>query len=280
MRKQIFVLVLLSIALTATVFAQGRLTGKLVLGTTVISSADLKVGEPLVTHDGVTIPVGVYRISITVNARGEGQFMISPFKLDKPPAPSGLTKNAVNRTADDPNEGMLFMEANINRNTFVKGVASHIEGDFKLENVSPTETELSFNSKEFGASTMLGRSPDSKTVDLLPTFVGLQNATPCGDNCIEGNVKVIVRNDGNSTATGKWNVTLSDPRFYVGSVSDVAGGGEKEIVSANKLKLTCCGATAVDVDVHADFYNKESRDAMESNNIKRFTLRLGPQPQQ
>ena len=261
------------ILLSSMVFAQGRTPGKLTVAATPLAQGDIKVGEELTTREGLTLSPGIYRISMNLSTLGEAQFILSPYKLDgQPGTAKGLEKNAFNTQRKiDP---QVYVGGNVTKNVLIKGIASNLEGNFYIQNITPTEAVLAFNSKQFGASAVLGRSLNSKLVDLGPVFVSLEESTDCGSDCIEGYVKVTVRNDGNSPAAGKWNVVIVDPQFFVGSVEDIPSLGEKTITSAIKLKLPCCNPAVLDAEVHADFYNKTSADSNDSNNTKRFTVKL------
>lgn len=272
-RVLLFLVVFMALG-TLPVMAQGgQMQGKLTVGATPLSQGDVKVGEKLTTQDGIEIPPGVYRIAITLNSLNEAAFMISPFKVKQPDSKTGLKANAVNtsKSKEDPS---LAIGAKVSKNLLVKGIASNLEGVFVINNITPSEAELSFVSKQFGASATLGRSLDSKLIDLVPASLFLDQPTECGTDCIEGVVKVTIRNDGNTDAAGKWNVTILDPRLFVGTVADVPAGGEKTVVSTAKIKLPCCNPVNLDAEVHADFYNKASVDSNDSNNSKRFTVKL------
>ncbi len=167
-----------------------------------------------------------------------------------------------------------YVGATIQKNLLVKGIASNIDGTFHIHNITPSEAVLSFTSKQFTSSAVLGRSLDSKLVDLVPVFMSLEESADCGADCVEGYVKVTVRNDGNTAALGKWNVTVLDPQFFVGTISDIPPAGEKTIVSASRMKLPCCNPAVLDAEVHSDFYNSTASDANDSNNSKRFTIKL------
>ncbi len=91
---------------------------------------------------------------------------------------------------------------------------------------------------------------------------------------MEAVVKVVINNEGNVTAAGKWNVLISDPRFFVGAVSDVPAGAERTVVSATKVKLTCCAPLTLQAEVRADFYNKNGGDSNAYNNSKSFNVKL------
>lgn len=261
------------IFLSSMAFAQGRTPGKLTVAATPLAQGDIKVGEELTTREGLTVSPGMYRISVNLNTLGESQFILSPYKMEGPTnAGKGLEKNAFNTQRKiDP---QVFVGGTVTKNLLIKGIASNLEGNFHIQNITPTEAVLTFNSKQFGANAVLGRSLDSKLVDLVPIFVSLEEASDCGSDCTEGYVKVTVRNDGNTPAAGKWNVVIVDPQFFVGSVEDIPPQGEKTITSASKLKLPCCNPAIVDAEVHADFYNKTSSDSNDTNNTKRFTVKL------
>lgn len=264
--------VVCGIFLSSIAFAQGRTEGKLVVAATPLSQGDIKIGEQLTTREGTTINPGLYRISVNANTLGEVQFILGPYKVDSTTTDKGLEKNAFGTKRKlDP---QVFVGANVVKNLLVKGIASNLEGTFHIQNITPSEAILSFSSKQFAANAVLGRSLNSKLVDLVPTFVSLEEPNDCGTDCIEGYVKVTVRNDGNSTAAGKWNVIIVDPQFFVGSVEDIPASGEKTITSASRLKLPCCNPAVLDAEVHADFYNTISADSNDSNNAKRFTVKL------
>jgi hypothetical protein len=256
-------------------FAQGgRIQERLIVGGTPISQGDIKVGEKLTTREGSVIPAGIYRISVNVNTLGECQFVLSPYKIDQADSGKGLEKNAMNMKRKlDPQS---YVGASIQKNLLVKGIASNIDGTFHIQNITPSEAVLSFNSKQFASSAVLGRSLDSKLVDLVPIYLSLEETTDCGADCIEGYVKVTVRNDGNSPAVGKWNIVVLDPQFYVGTIADVPPAGEKSVVSASRVKLPCCNPAILDAEVHSDFYNSSATDANDSNNTKRFTVKVKP----
>ncbi|HEY7161127.1 MAG TPA: hypothetical protein VH815_07700 [Acidobacteriota bacterium] len=198
---------------------------------------------------------------------------MSPYKVDAQQGKGkGLEKNAFNTNRKlDP---QVIVGGTATKNLLVKGIASNLEGNFNVQNITPTEAVLSFNSKQFGANAVLGRSLNSKLVDLVPTFVSLEEPNDCGSDCFEGYVKVTIRNDGNSPAVGKWNVVIVDPQFYVGTVTDIPPSGEKTVTSATRLKLPCCNPAVLDAEVHADFYNNDAADSNDSNNMKRFTVKL------
>jgi hypothetical protein len=269
----ILFLIACGIFLSSMAFAQGRTPGKLTVAATPLAQADIKLGEELTTRDGATMSPGMYRISVNLNTLGEAQFILSAYKVDGPSG-SGkmLEKNAFNTQRKiDP---QIIVGGNVTKNLLIKGIASNLDGNFHIQNITPTEAVLTFNSKQFGANAVLGRSLNSKLVDLAPTFVSLEDSSECGSDCIEGYVKVTIRNDGNSPAAGKWNVVIVDPQFFVGSVEDIPPSGEKTLTSANKLKLPCCNPAVLDAEVHADFYNSTASDSNDSNNTKRFTVKL------
>jgi hypothetical protein len=265
--------VVCGIFLSSIAFAQGgRTEGKLVVAATPLAQGDIKIGEQLTTREGTSISPGLYRISINANTLGEVQFILGVYKVDSATTDKGLEKNAFNTKRKlDP---QVFVGGSVIKNLLVKGIASNLEGTFHIQNITPSEAILSFSSKQFAANAVLGRSLNSKLVDLVPTFVSLEETNDCGTDCIEGYVKVTVRNDGNSTAAGKWNVIIVDPQFFVGSVEDIPASGEKTITSASRLKLPCCNPAVLDAEVHADFYNTTSADSNDSNNAKRFTVKL------
>lgn len=261
-----------SIFLSSMAFGQGRTPGKLIVGGTPLAQGDIKLGEELTTREGSVVGAGMYRISVNLNTLGEVQFILSPYKVDQMNAGKGLEKNAFNTQRKiDP---QVTVGGNVTKNLLVKGIASNLPGTFHIQNITPSEAILTFNSKQFGANAVLGRSLNSKLVDLVPVFVTLDEPNDCGSDCIEGYVKVTIRNDGNSPATGKWNVIIVDPQFFVGSISDVPPSGEKTVTSANRIKLPCCNPAILDAEVHADFYNNDSSDSNDSNNTKRFTVKL------
>jgi hypothetical protein len=261
------------IFLSSMAFAQGRTPGRLTVGATPLAQGDIKVGEELTTREGMTVLPGMYRISINLNTLGESQFILSPYRLEgSSNEGKGLEKNAFNTQRKiDP---QVFVGGTVTKNLLIKGIASNLEGNFHIQNITPSEAVLTFNSKQFGANAVLGRSLNSKLVDLVPVFVSLEESSDCGSDCTEGYVKVTVRNDGNTPAAGKWNVVIVDPQFFVGSVEDIPPQGEKTITSAAKLKLPCCNPAILDAEVHADFYNKTSADSNDTNNTKRFTVKL------
>lgn len=263
----------LAVFVSGLVFAQGGKITKLTVGSTRLADGELKIGEPLMTRDGQRLIPGVYRVSVALTSLGEAQFILSPFKVDQPDTPSqSVVQKAMNPTKETPTQ--LYVGAEVVKNLLVKGIASNVEGNFKIENITPSEALLEFEGKQFEATTMLGRSLDSKLIDLRPIFLSLDEPSECGSECIEGYIKVAIRNDGNSPAVGKWNVVLMDPRFYVGTATDVPAGGEVVVTSASRLKLPCCSPVSLDVKVHADFYNKDGSDSNDSNNVKRFSLKL------
>jgi hypothetical protein len=271
LKIQTLIVFFLSFAFCIPLFAQGRIEGKLNLGATVISQGDLKVGEVLMTRDGIKIPPGQYRVGVLLNARNEAQFAISPFSVDKPPVDTSANSMAPKSTVE---QNSLYLVANVDRNTLVKGYASNLPGDFRVDNLTPSEAVLSFQSKQFQASTVLGRSTNSKLIDMSVVSLELQDLTECGTNCMEATVKVVVKNEGNMAATGKWNVLISEPRFFVGAVSDVAPGAEQTVVSASKVKVPCCAPLNLQAEVRADFYNKNAIDSNNYNNVKSFSVKL------
>jgi len=266
-------MILFAIVCVSTLaFGQGRTPGKLVVGATPLAQGDIKLGEELTTREGTAIGPGMYRISVNLNTLMEAQFILSPYKVTEAAESKGLEKNAFNTQRKiDP---QVYVGGSVTKNLLVKGIASNLEGNFHIQNITPTEAILTFNSKQFGANAVLGRSRDSKLVDLSPVFVSLDEPKDCGTDCIEGYVKVTVRNDGNTPATGNWNVIIVDPQFFVGSISDVPPSGEKTVTSANTIKLPCCNPAILDAEVHADFYNTSAADSNDSNNTKRFTVKL------
>jgi hypothetical protein len=268
--RGLFIVLLFVLLAVGQAFAQGSIKGKLTVGNTELANGQIKIGEKLTTQDGVSVEPGIYRIILTQGTTGETQFVLnSPKATDEP---TGIQKNAVNRVQAVDNS--IVVPARITKNLLVKGIASNIEGSFNLATITPTETRLMFNSKQLEAAAVFGRSPDSKVADMIPVFVSLEQPASCGDDCMEGLVKVIVRNDGNAPAKGKWNVTVVDPQLFVGTLVDLAPGVEQTVVSSTKIKLPCCGAAQIEAEVHADFYNKDGADANESNNIKRFSINL------
>lgn len=274
LRVQTLIVFFLSFAFCIPLFAQGRIQGKLTLGATVISQGDLSVGEVLTTRDGIKIPPGQYRVGVLLNSRNEAMFAISPFAVDKPPGmDEGLTENSV-QMKSTVEQNALYLAANLDKNSLVKGVASNLPGQFRVENLTPTEAVLIFQSKQFQASTVLGRSVDSKLMDMSVISLELQNLTECGGNCMEAIVKVVVKNEGNVAAAGKWNVLISDPRFFVGAVTDVPAGAEQTVVSTTKVKLQCCAPLTLQAEVRADFYNKNGVDSNAYNNSKSFNVKL------
>lgn len=273
MKKTVLLLLMLLVA-GAVPFAHAQLRSKLDVSPTPVAEGILRLGEKLMTKDGAEIPAGDYRVAAMLDNRGESEFRLQPMKEAPEEELQGLKKNALNKGIPDPYKNAHFVEAHVTKNTLVKGMASNLDGNFTLDNISPTEAILTFSGKQLELRAVLGRDLNAKTVDLTPIFLGLQDSAPCGDNCVEGHVKVVIRNDGTSAAQGKWNVTIVDPRFFVGVLTDIPAGAEKEVVSAGKLKLTCCGSVTLDAEVHADFYNKTGVDSMESNNAKRFSLKV------
>jgi hypothetical protein len=271
--KGMLLAVVFSLLAALPLFAQGgRIQGKLIVGATPLSQGDIKIGEKLTTREGISIEPGIYRVSVNMTSLGECQFILTPFKIEQPLSDKGLQKNAMNTMRKTAPE--VVISAIVAKNLLVEGIASNIDGDFSIQNYTPSEAVLSFNSKQFAANSTLGRSPDSKLVDLVPTFMSLEDPSDCGAGCIEGYVKITVRNDGNSPAIGKWNVVVLDPQFYVGTVADIPPAGEKTVQSASRIKLPCCNPAVLDAEVHADFYNKAAADSNDSNNAKRFTLKL------
>ncbi len=275
MRNKIIFCVLITFVAFSFAYGQGRTTERLVVSATTISQGDIKLSETLTTREGKKLTPGVYRISVALGARNEAQFVFSPFELDQPnQVKEGLSGNALNAKRDAPLK--LYVGASVTKNSLVKGVASNIEGTFRLENVTPSETMLIFESKPFGATATLGRPVDSKSVDLTPSFASFEQPTSCGTNCIEGFVKVTIKNEGNMDSKGKWNVVLTEPRFYVGTISDVPGGAEVTVTSTSKLKTACCNPLLAEVEVHPDFYNSDANDANDGNNSRKFTIKLQP----
>lgn len=276
MRNKIFFCVLITVFAFSFVYGQGgKTTGRLVVGATTISQGDIKLNETLTTREGKKIAAGLYRISVALTSRNEAQFVFSAFELDQPnQVKEGLSGNALN--AQREGTPKLYVGASVTKNSFVKGVASNIDGTFKLENMTPSEVMLIFESKQFGASATLGRPVDSKSVDLTPSFVTFEQPSSCGNNCTEGFVKVTIKNDGNTDAKGKWNVVLIEPRFFVGTVSDVPAGGEISVTSASKLKTACCNPLIAEAEVHPDFYNSDANDVNDGNNARKFTINLQP----
>jgi|GEM_PF-4478555 len=269
MRRIIF-LVFGVCCIASALFSETRTV--LNLGATAISTGDIKVNEPLVTREGEKLSPGLFKVVVLLDSHGSASFVLTPRSQPEAGNDLMLKQNAMNATAK--NLLQYTISASVKKNSLVKGIASNIEGEFKLDNVTPSESLLAFNSKQFEATAILGRSLDSKLVDLLPAFVTLDQATECGLNCIEAFVKIVVRNDGNSDAKGKWNVLLTSPSFFVGTVSDIPAGQETTVVSATKLRLACCSPALLEADVHADFYNKTGADSNDANNTKRFTVKL------
>lgn len=264
--------VVFAVGLSSSAFGQGRTIGKLTVGATPLAQGDIKLGEELTTREGATAGPGLYRVSVNLNTLGEVQFILSPYKIDQLNSAKGLEKNAMNTQRKlDPK---VYVGGSTVKNSLIKGIASNLDGNFHVQNITPTEAILTFNSKQFVANAVLGRSLHSKLVDLVPIFVSLEEPNDCGADCVEGYVKVTVRNDGNSPANGKWNIIIVDPQFYVGTIDDVPPAGEKTVVSATRIKLPCCNPATVDAEVHADFYNDASADSNDTNNMKRFTLKL------
>jgi hypothetical protein len=274
LKVQTVIVFFLSFAFCIPLFAQGKIQGKLTLGATVISQGDLRVGEALTTRDGIRIPPGQYRVGILLNSRNEAMFAISPFTVDKPRGTDdALTENSI-APKSTISDNSLYLAANVDKNTLVKGVASNLSGNFQVESLTPSEAVLSFQSKQFQASTVLGRSVDSKLMDVSIESLELENLSECGSNCMEGNVKVVVKNEGNAPASGKWNILVADPRFFVGSVSDIPAGTEQTVVSTTKVKLPCCAPLNLQADIRPDFYNKNAVDSNGNNNSKRFAVKL------
>jgi hypothetical protein len=248
---------------------EGRITSKLEVSATRLAQGEIKFGEVLTTREGFQLQPGRYRIAVALNTLGEAMFIMLPSGQDEVSS-SGVSKNALNTKRQLPNE--LVFRTNVIRNTLVRGIAS-IEGSFQIEMMNPSEAILSFTSKQFASSTILGRSLNSKVTDMMPAQLTIEESVNCGEGCVEGYVKVTVKNAGNTVAKGKWNVMLLDPRFYVGTVSDLAPDEEKTIVSSSKVRLTS-GTVSLDAEVHPDFYNKVGTDSNDSNNTRRFTLKM------
>lgn len=273
MKLQKVLIILGLFVLSVPAFGSGRIRGKLTVGATTIAKGDINIDEPLVTPDHYKIDPGRYRVAIAMNPLREGIFILSLFKIDVPGSRSTLSKNALNTVSQDSPE--LYMGANILKNSLVKGIASNIKGTFGLENVTPSESVLTFKSTQFDASSaILGRSSEVTLPDLSPVSITMEEPQDCGKGCRESYIKVTLRNAGNSIAKGKWNVILLDPSFYVGSISDVQPGTEVAVVSTTKLKLPCCASVSLDTEVHADFFNSGGIDSEDSNNTKRFSLKL------
>lgn len=268
MRLSLLVCALLCALAPGKVFAQGSTGGPLNLEASEISAGEVKNVEPLMTRDGQTIVPGLYRVAVTMNTKGQVQFVFSSTEPVKTTPPRGvLAKN--NATASR----KIYVDGDLVMNNLVKGIAS-LKGDFRLEPFSPTETVLSFTSKQFEARATLGRQKDSPVADLLPVSVELKESEECGKDCIQAFVVARIRNAGNSAAKGKWNVSVLDPVVYVGSVEDLAGGSETAVQSPNKIKFTASGQLIIDIKVYPDFYNKNVNDAKESNNSQRFSIKL------
>jgi len=279
MRNKLILCLLITIVAISSVYGQGKTVGKFNVGATTIAQGDIKLNETLTTREGKKVPPGLYRISVGLSSRNEAQFVLSPFELDQPnQVKPGLTGNAVNASREQPVR--FYVGAAVTKNSFVKGIASNIEGSFKLENLTPSETVLVFESKPFAAEATMGRPADSKSVDLTPAFVSFEEPTPCGNNCMEGFIKVTIKNDGNLEAPGKWNVILLEPRFFVGTISGVPPGGETAVTSTTKLKVPCCNPLNTDVEVRPDFYNSAAADSNETNNSRKFTVKLQQEQQQ
>jgi hypothetical protein len=272
MKTVFLAFVILFVSISA--FAQGA-KGLLRVGATAVAKGQLKIGETLVTRGGQELAPGVYRIAVEINSRNEAHFVLSPTVAEEaiPAAETALGKHTVGGAPPPGGPPPVSIPATIIKSDFVKGIPTSIEGKFGLESITPTEARLLFDSRQFAANAILGRSMESKTVDLTPTFLSIESPSECGSNCIEGFVRVTITNEGNSDATGKWNVVLREPRFYVGTVSDVPASGKAEVTSNTKLKLNCCAAV-LDAEVHADFYNQGTVDANDSNNSKVFTVKL------
>lgn len=240
------------------------------VGATRLAQGEIKLGEVLTTREGFQLQPGRYRIAVAINTLGEAMFILLPSGQEETVSHTTMPKNALNTKRQLPNE--LIFRTIVIKNSLVRGIAS-IDGSFQVETMNPSEAILSFSSKQFAASTILGRSLNSKVMDMMPAQLIIEEPVNCGEGCVEGYVKVTVKNTGNSVAKGKWNVMLLEPRFYVGAVSDLAPDEEKTIVSGSKVRLTS-GTVSLDAEVHPDFYNKVGTDANDSNNIRRFTLKM------
>jgi hypothetical protein len=276
MKKLFFFVLVCAVLAGGTLLAQGtggRISGKLTVGATPVSQGMITLAEPLSTHEGQKLAPGQYRVAISLNSLGEAQFVLSPFKVENPTVKVGLEKNAVNNS-ENQRIPDIIIAAKVVKNALVKGIASNIQGKFTLDTMTPTEASLRFDSTQFAANAILGRALDSKLVDLKPSFLSIEEISDCGAGCVEGRVKVTIHNDGNSMAKGKWNVVLSDPQFFVGTVADVGPDSDVSVISTNKIKFPCCNPQNVQVEVHSDFYNKDGIDSNESNNVKAFTVKL------
>ncbi|HET6267163.1 MAG TPA: hypothetical protein VFG11_05540 [Acidobacteriota bacterium] len=277
MKKTMFFVFVCAFLAAGAVFAQGggsgRIQGKLTVGATPVSQGSITLAETLSSHEGQKLAPGQYRVAISLNSLGEASFVLSPFKVENPTVKVGLEKNAVNNN-ENQKAPDIIVGAKIQKNALVRGIASNIQGKFSLDTMTPSEAVLKFDSPQFAASAILGRAQDSKLVDLKPSFLSIEDISDCGAGCVEGRVKVTIHNDGNSVAKGKWNVVLSDPQFFVGSVADVGPDSDVSVISQNKVKFPCCNPQNVQVEVHSDFYNKDGIDSNESNNIKAFTVKL------
>lgn len=272
--KLLFLLCLaLVVGLSTSAMAQGKRITKLSVGYTAVSQGTIKIGETLTTREGQKLDPAVYRVAVTLNSQKEAQFILTPFSVENSTMKVGLENNAMNK-GDMEKTPIVITGATITKNILVKAMASNIEGTFKLQPTTPTESTLSFNSSQFDVSVVLGRSLDSKIVDLRPSSLMLDGQAECGASCVEGHVKVTVKNDGNAVATGKWNVSLVEPQLFVGTVSDVPAGGEVTVVSDSKVRLPCCNPANVQVEIHADFYNKSSSDSNDTNDKQTFSLKL------
>lgn len=248
---------------------EGRITSKLEVGATRLAQGEIKIGEVLTTREGVKLQPGRYRIAVALNTLNEAMFILLPSGQEEV-SNTNLPKNALNTLKQMPNE--IIFRTIVIKNSLVRGIAS-IDGSFQVETMNPSEAILSFSSKQFAASTILGRSLNSKVMDMMPAQLTIEEPVNCGEGCVEGYVKVTIKNAGNSLAKGKWNVMLLEPRFYVGTVADLAPDEEKTIVSGSKVRLMS-GTVSLDAEVHSDFYNKVGTDANDANNIRRFTLKM------
>ena len=271
MFKRCIGFLIFSVFLTSLAFGQVKEVVK--VSATTISQSDIKLNENLRTAEGHQLATGLYRIAVTLDSKGAAKFVLIPHNQPEPSPNSSLSRHSLSVRGMDDNSLQFEVPAVVKKNTFIRGVAS-VEGTFKLDNLTPSEAILSFQSRQFEAQTTLGRPLDSKLVDLVPTFATIEQSSQCGVDCVEGFVKVMVRNDGNIEAKGKWNVVLSDRNFFVGILTDVPAGQEVGVTSTTKLRLPSGSTASLEVEVHADFYNKDVNDSNDVNNTKRFIIKL------
>src|SRR5262245_35292313 len=134
------------IFLSSMVFAQGRTPGKLIVGATPVAQGEIKLGEELTTREGSAMPAGIYRVSVNLNTLGEVQFILGPYRVDEANTTKGLEKNAFNTQRKiDP---QVYVGGTVTKNLLVKGIASNLDGTFSVQNITPTEAILTFNSKQ------------------------------------------------------------------------------------------------------------------------------------